>query len=175
MKKMLFLLCLLPLLAMQCNEWGFDTSRGMKPIYAPQEDMSLIKVEAPRPLKESSKIYYKDKFIFVIEQGVGVHILDNRDSTKPQNIRFIRIFGCSDIAIKGTTLFADNFTDLVAIDLSKVDTPTVINRIPNLYPNQFGTGKFPENYNGYFECVDSSKGRVIGWKETLLDNPQCRR
>ena len=176
MKKILLLALILPLISARCDQpWGYDNSRGMKPLYAPKEEISLIKIETPRPLTEGSKIYYKDKFIFIIEQGVGVHVIDNRDSTKPQNVRFIRIFGCSDIAIKGTTMFADNFRDLVAIDFTQLDSPKVVSRVTNLYSSTNGIGVFPENFNGYFECADSSKGTVIGWKETTLIDPKCRK
>ena len=58
--------------------------------------------------------------------------------------------------------------------LSNIDSLKVTPRIPNLYPDG-GKGIFPVDYHGYFECVDSSRGKVIGWKESILDNPQCRR
>jgi hypothetical protein len=177
MKKILFLFLALSTIAMRCREepWGNDTSRGMKPIYAPKVDALKINVEPPRVLTESSKIYYKDKYIFMIEQGVGVHVIDNRDSTKPQNVKFIRIFGCSDIAIRGSVMYADNLYDLVSIDFSKIDSPVVTSRVSNLYKSNHGIQEFPVDFHGYFECVDTSKGALIGWKESLLDNPQCRR
>jgi hypothetical protein len=179
MKKILFVLFTLSTLATSCFRqeptWGNDTSRGMKPLYVPKVDAFKISVEAPRLLTESSKIYYKDKYIFIIEQGVGVHVVDNRDSTKPQNVKFLRIFGCSDIAIRGNTMYADNLNDLVSIDFSKIDSPVVTSRIPNLYRSFQTMQEFPPDFSGYFECADTSKGTVIGWKESTLDNPQCRR
>jgi hypothetical protein len=177
MKKLRYLVFLLPLLSAKCGSesWGYDTSRGMKPVYAPSESFDKISLDAPRPMSESAKIYVKDKLVFAIEQGQGVHIIDNSDPSKPQKVRFLRVFGCNDIAIKGTTMYADNFTDLIAIDFSKLDSPKIVNRVKNLYPNTNGDGNFPKNYNGYFECVDAQKGKVIGWKESVLDNPQCRR
>ena len=177
MKTFLYLVLLLPLLAARCGgeTWGYDTSRGMKPIYAPAENYDLVSLLPPRAVSNSAKIYVKDKLIFAIEQGVGVHIINNADSTKPQKIRFLRIFGCNDISIKGTTMYADNFTDLIAIDFTDLENPKVVNRVKNLYPNKNGDGNFPKGFNGYFECVDLQKGKVIGWKESLLDNPQCRR
>jgi hypothetical protein len=178
MKKMLCLLFALSTTAIGCfqrEQWGNDTSRGMKPLYTPKDDALKISVEAPRPLTTSSKIYYKDKYIFIIEQGVGVHVIDNRDSTKPQNVKFIRIFGCSDIAIRGNTMYADNLYDLVSIDFSKIDSPVVTSRVSNLYKSNKIIKDYPEFFSGYFECADTSKGVLIAWKESTLDNPQCRR
>ena len=177
MNKLFFLALILPLLAARCGgeTWGYDTSCGMKPVYLPAENYQEIRFQPIQPLTESAKIYVKGNLIFAIEQGEGVHIIDNSNPQKPQKIRFLRIFGCNDIAIKGSIMYADNFTDLVAIDFTKLDTPRVVNRVKNMYPNMNGTADYPKKYNGYFECVDPKKGKVIGWKESLLDNPQCRR
>lgn len=158
-----------------CDWSRYNPSQGMKPVYLTNIDIQKIETLPPKVLTEASKIYYKDRFIFAIEQGQGVHIIDNRDSLNPQKVRFIRIGGCNDIAIKGTVMYADNFTDLIAIDFRNIDSLKVLERIPNLYSLQNGTREFPINYHGYFECVDSTKGKVIGWKESVLENPQCRR
>ena len=93
MNKLLFLALILPLLAARCGNvtWGYDTSRGMKPIYLPTENYDLISFQPMRPLTESAKIYVKDKLIFAIEQGEGVHIIDNSNPTQPQKIRFLRL------------------------------------------------------------------------------------
>jgi hypothetical protein len=32
---------------------------------------------------------------------------------------------------------------------------------------------FPPLYNGYFECVDESKGAIIGWEDAVLDQAKC--
>ena len=94
MKKLLYLALILPLIAARCGgeTWGYDTSRGMKPVYAPSESYDLVSLQVPRAMSASAKIYVKDKYIFAIEQGQGVHIIDNSDSTKPQKVRFLRIF-----------------------------------------------------------------------------------
>jgi len=44
-----------------------------------------------------------------------------------------------------------------------------------VFPLLDGSGMFPAGYSGYFECVDSEKGVVIGWEEATLSNPECWR
>ncbi|NJN77621.1 MAG: hypothetical protein HC803_04250 [Saprospiraceae bacterium] len=98
---------------------------------------------------------------FVSERGEGIHVINNIDPTNPQSVKFIKIPGAMDIAIKGNILYADNYRDLVALDISDLENIRLTKRIPNLYPKQ--ETLYPRDYNGYFECVDTEKGIVIGW------------
>lgn len=146
---------------------------GVKPIYAAEDDWDLIESSDPRPIQNLGKIYYKDQLIYVNERNKGIHIIDNTNPETPIPIYFISIPGSEDIAIKGNILYADNITDLVAIDISDINNVQVVKRIEGLYPDSKKT--YPDGYSGYFECVDETLGIVIGWEETLLDNPTCFR
>ncbi|HSN08681.1 MAG TPA: hypothetical protein VLS85_06570, partial [Hanamia sp.] len=48
----------------------------------------------------------------------GIHIIDNSNPTAPQNISFVKIPGNIDLAVKGNTLYADSYGDLVTLDVS---------------------------------------------------------
>ena len=106
-----------------------------------------------------------------MESSWGVHVIDNTDPYSPQRIRFLQIPGCRDVAIRGNLLYADNVTDLVVIDISDLNDIALLNRVEGLYPEV--DQQTPEAYEGYFECVDPSKGAVVGWETALLDDPQC--
>lgn len=175
LKKSYLLLFLLPLLSFQCESNWEDPTQGLRPVYAPTEPYDKILLLPPRSLTNQAKIYVFGIYIFAIEQGEGVHIINNSDPANPVNIHFLRIFGCNDLSIRGNMMYIDNFTDLITIDFSRIDSPVVVNRLPNFYQSTYGSGEYPEDYHGYFECVDSSKGRVLTWKESALDNPKCRR
>lgn len=75
------------------------------------------------------------------------------------------------MAVKGNTLYADNVTDLVAIDISSPEAVKVVKRIINVFPTQ----KYPALTNVIFECVDDKRGIVVGWEKGLITNPKCRR
>jgi hypothetical protein len=80
------------------------------------------------------KIYYKDETIYLNERYKGIHVIDNHAPSAPQNIGFINIPGCIDIAIKNNSLLADNATDLVALDISDLEHLSVTDRIQNVFP-----------------------------------------
>ncbi|MBK6619732.1 MAG: hypothetical protein IPH04_20430 [Saprospirales bacterium] len=142
---------------------------GFRPVYS--QDWKSIQSLDPRPVGHLGKIYYKDSTIYVAESGWGIHVIDNSDPVNPQRIKFLQIPGCRDIAIKGNILYADNVTDLVAIDISDLNNIKLLKRVEGLYPEVDQTS--PEAYEGYFECVDPAKGAVVAWETATLDNPQC--
>lgn len=173
---MKYLIWILPFFLFSCG--GDETQNdfeviGMKPIYLQGEAWDAISVQEAQPIKDLGKIFYKDNYLYVNEVNKGIHVIDNSDPANPNPVKFIKIWGNRDIAIKGNILYVDNLTDLVAIDISDLDNIVVTKRITNLYNDeQFA---FPENHLGFFECVDPSSGTVIGWEETQLLNPECRR
>lgn len=77
-----------------------------------------IAYQPHKALENPGKFYLYGDFVFVSERYKGVHIINNADPENPFNVAFVSIPGCVDIAVKGTHLYADNATDLVAIDLS---------------------------------------------------------
>jgi len=151
-----------------------DEVMGLAPIYS-TGDWKQIAFSEPRAIQTLGKIYYKDGIIFAGESGQGVHIIDNSDPAHPERIKFLQITGNTDIAIKGNIMYANNGGDMVAIDISRLDSAVVLSRISNAFPEVEIAGTAPPNYFGFFECADPSKGVVIGWEEKLLHKPQCWR
>ena len=146
---------------------------GMKPIYIAPAATKQIYADTPRNISNLGKIYTKPPFVYINDSGTGVHVIDNSNPAQPQRVAFIHIPGNKDIAIKGNYMYADNFTDLVTLDISNLADVQVVSRVEGLYPLEATT--FPLNYNGYFECADSDKGIVLAWEKTTLTNPRCRR
>jgi len=146
---------------------------GLKPVYS-TTNWQEITVTGPQGIEHLGKIYYKDGILYVNERNKGIHVVDDNDPFNINALKFINIPGNRDIAIKGNILYADNGKDLVALDISNFDDIKVVNRISNVYPDRIFL-EFPENYFGYFECVDPEKGVVVGWEETTLENPECWR
>ena len=162
------------LLLSACSTPDVPTNvRGMKPIYISKNLAFDIGTENPRVMNQPGKIYIMGGYLFIVEKSQGVHVIDNSDPENPVKLKFIRIPGVIDVAVKGHTLFADNITDLVALDISNVNDVKISKRIKDVYPivNQL----YPTNYSGYFECADTTKGFVIGWEETDLNHPKCYR
>jgi len=146
---------------------------GVRPIYADLEEWDEIISLPPQPIENLGKIYYKAPYMYVNERFKGIHVFDNSDPENPIPIAFIQVFGSEDIAIKDNILYADNYTDLVAIDISDIHEVVLVDREEGLYSRD--AKAYPEGYSGPFECVDESKGLVIGWEEAELENPECLR
>ena len=79
----------------------------------------------------------------------------------------------SGLAIRNGILYANNVNDLVGINISDLTDIEVVERLANVY--QVTGSDFPENYIGYFECVDPNLGQVVGWFETTIREPECWR
>jgi hypothetical protein len=121
---------------------------------------SSVRPAESRELVNPGKIYFKDHYIFVVERQEGVHLIDVSNPAQPQNKVFIEVPGCTDIAVRDQSLYADSFIDLVVIDLSNPANPREINRITNIFPYTIPS---PENAELPYAEVDTNKGIVTGW------------
>lgn len=109
-----------------------------EPIFVLPEDMRKpIQTEAARELKNPGKIYYYQDYLFINELRAGIHILDNRNPEQPQPLAFLPIPGNVDMAVRNNVLYADNYVDLVAIDISSPTNPVFLSRTENVFPNAF--------------------------------------
>ncbi|MBL7828396.1 MAG: hypothetical protein JNJ57_17320 [Saprospiraceae bacterium] len=151
-------------------EREFYDGMGKKPVYASAEELRDIKNEAPQPIIQSGTIYLSDTLLFILERHKGIHVFNIADSLNTVNLTFLKIPAISDFTISGTVLYADSWKDLVVIDISKLFQITEAGRVTNVISPPL----FPPDYEGAFECVDESKGGVVGWDEVYLESAKCR-
>lgn len=144
---------------------------GLKPIYSENENFEEVSSVSPGQITKGSKIYIKDDFVYIVESGLGVHVIDNSNPNTPSDIRFLKIGGISDIAIKNNMMYANQRKDILAINIQDIMEINVSKRIEDVY--DLDIDQFPLAYNGYFDCVDNTKGIVVAWEEALLKNPKC--
>jgi hypothetical protein len=119
-----------------------------------------IKSDAPTEVKQPGKLFIRGNYIFLNEVDKGIHVIDNSNPAQPKNVAFIAIPGNMDLAVNGNTLYADLYTDLVAIDITN---PTAV-RLENVVE-----GVFPHRaYYNYFG-IDTSL-IVVDWitKDTTI-------
>ncbi len=153
------------------NSRPFDDT-AYRPIYISEKQLAEIESLPPQSLKKAGKIYVKGSYLFINDLGRGIHIVDNQDPKKPKRISFLKILGNYDIAVKVNWLYADNATDLVVFDISIPTAPKFVERVANAIP----LNNYPPYQRIYFDCVDNSKGIVIGWeKYTTSLRPKCYR
>lgn len=120
-----------------------------------------VKSQSPQSIENTGKLTVIGKYIFLSEPFKGIHIIDNSDPSSPKNVSFINIPGNEDMAIKGNTLYADAYGDLVSFDISD---PL------NVKAKQFTANVFPDHSNYYLGNYipggiinPDSVNVIIGW------------
>lgn len=133
------------------------------PVYEQKSTvLSSIKSGAPTTIQSPGKMYMLGKYIYLNEVNKGVHIIDNGDVLSPKSIGFIPIPGNIDIAVKGTVLYADLYTDMLVIDIADPAQINVLRIVPNVFPER-------QYQNGF--SADSSR-YIVDWirKDTTVDD-----
>ncbi len=126
-----------------------------QPIYSTSAQVkAAVKLEAPKEMSQLGRIYFKDGYLFINEVGEGIHIIDNRSPANPKPISFLAIPGNYDLAIQGSTLYADSYIDLIAFDITTITAIKEINRIEGLFNNYMAMGYL----------VGSAKGILTDWQ-----------
>ena len=145
---------------------------GYRPVYKNPEEIAKVEIMAAQSLNKPGKIYTFDRYLFINELGKGIHIIDNTDPKKPENLSFVSIIGNYDSAVKDNWLYADNFSNLLVIDIANPKAPKVAKSIPNAIP----VHNYPSLTGVYFECADDKKGIVVDWEKVDMDKqPKCYR
>ncbi len=144
-----------------CMDTYTEVFTANSPVYMSYEDLrTAVKPTATRDLVNPGKIYFKDNYIFVVEERKGIHIINLVNPASPQKVGFIEVPGCVDIAIKHSTLYADSYIDLVAIDVSNLNNIREVARLKDVLPYIV-----PPSDNDYRMAeVDEDKGVVIDWE-----------
>jgi hypothetical protein len=121
---------------------------------------SSIKTSAPQELENPGKIYIKDNYLFINEVKKGIHVVDNSNPAAPKIISFISVLGNADIAVKGNILYADSYTDFVALDISNPLDVKEISRTNNVFTNGQVDGLW-WNYNPNDQTINDARYRMI--------------
>ena len=156
-----------------CEDSTYREYKGNAPVYMAYEDLrTAVKNEQNVELVNPGKIYYKDNYIFIVEELKGIHVYDNSDPASPIKKVFVRLPGVVDISISGYILYADSFIDLVILDVQNIDNIHEVARVKDILPYTV-----PPVDNDYpMAFVDQEKGVVVGWelktiREKIYNNP----
>jgi hypothetical protein len=122
-----------------------------EPVYRfKSEVLAEIKSGQPVAVQSPGKIYKYGNYIFLNEVNKGVHIIDNSNPSSPQVKSFISIPGNLDIAVKGTTLYADLYTDMLAIDISNPLNAKLVKLVESVFPERV-----------YSNNIEADSGKII--------------
>lgn len=157
---------IVPILALimflsSCDEIIYREFEGNAPVYLSYEELrSSVAAEAGRSLEHPGKIYFKDDYIFIIENLEGFHVYDNSNPSAPVHKTFIKVPGAVDISIAGYIVYVDSYVDLVVLDAEDINNIHEVARVKDVFPylipetdNDFPVGK-----------VDQEKGVVVAYE-----------
>ena len=111
-----------------------------------------VRTETAHELETPGKIYAKGNYLFINEQKKGLHVVDNSNPASPKIISFITIPGNGDMAVRGNILYADSYSDLVALDISNPLEVKEISRQKEV----FQTGQF----DGAWWSLNTTTGAI---------------
>jgi hypothetical protein len=157
----LFSFIFISLFIASCADRYVEVFTANSPVYMSYENLrKSVKQSASRDLVNPGKIYFKDNYIFIVEEMTGIHIINASNPASPQKIGFIEVPGCVDIAVKNSTLYADSYVDMVAIDVSNLSNIREVSRVQDIFPYTV-----PPADNEYrIAEVDKELGVVTSWE-----------
>jgi len=135
------------------------------PVYLTRDEfVKTVKTGSFQELTNPGKIFLRGNYIFINELYRGIHVIDNTTPASPKNVAFISIPGNVDIAVRGNTLYADSFTDLVTLDITDPTKAAEVGRVADAFPNVMP----PTNNNFPVTGLDATKGIVVSWTQKRI-------
>ena len=106
-----------------------------------------IKSNPPIAIANPGKMFIIGNYIFLNEIDKGIHVIDNSNPAAPQNTAFIDIPGNEDIAVKDNILYADVYTDMVALNIADPKNVSVSKFIEGVFPFRYWSGAMAPDTN----------------------------
>ena len=171
MKKLFFFLALIGFFVSCENRYTETITYSInEPIMMSAADFrSSVKVTTQKhKIEHYGKICFYNGYLYIAENGKGIHIVDNRSPENPTIAGFIELLGNYDMAIRDNKLYADMCTDLVWFDITNPQIPVAAGCVPAMFPaalppveNEFGY-----DYMRVNSLNQSGDSIIVGWKLT---------
>src|SRR5207253_1944522 len=116
-----------------------------------------------QPVVQAGNIYAFGHYIFQVDVGRGIHVIENTNPAQADRIGFITVNGCTQLSIKGKYLYTNSMADLVTLDISNPAHVHEVNRVLSAFPEfQYYYPLAQPEETGYYTCprYDSV---VVGW------------
>jgi hypothetical protein len=144
----------------QCSDVCQDNAEYVyyEAVYTSFADLrASVESVDPRPIDRKGKIYWKDSYLYINEPGKGIHVINNADPANPAPVSFINIPGSFDLAIRNNILYADSYTDLVAITTDIPGQEQEVGRVKDVF--------LFSSIEGF--VFDAQRGVVTDWKKSV--------
>ena len=82
-----------------------------------------------RPIDNPGKIFVSPDYLFIGEEGQGIHVVDNSNPEQPLNQAFINIPGNREYFFQNDMIYAESYYDVLKIDVSNPNQPLLVTRV----------------------------------------------
>ncbi len=156
-------ICVLSLALTSClKDVGTKKYKRYSPIIEKMESqLSKIKSSTPLPITNAGKLFVIGNYVYLNEKEKGIHVIDNTNPANPINKYFITIPGNTDLVIKNNILYANCYTDIVAINISNINNVTKTKVLEDVFSDlRFVSG-----------FTVPQRDVIVGWniKDTIID------
>jgi hypothetical protein len=163
-KKLAVILCLGTAITTSSCTDECETTRTYRTtvpfVLSVEEIRSGVASQGPQELINLGKIYVKDNYIFINELKKGLHIIDNSNPQKPENIAFLKIPGVIDMAVKDNILYVDSYMDVITFDISNPLAIKETGRVKDVF-NQGTADGITWAYNAQGQRVQDYDLKII--------------
>jgi hypothetical protein len=126
-----------------------------RPLYQSLEEYkNSISYYEDIALLNPGKLYIKGDYKFVGDINRGVHVYDNTNAENPILVGFYYLPGNIDIAIKNNTMYANSYSNLLALDITDPQNITLQKVLVKAFPDVFKYGQ---------SVVGEDGGIAVAW------------
>lgn len=159
--KNLFAFFMIATAFVACNDDCTSEYPEYLPITTTLSELRSIQNLPAQDMENTGKIYVYGKYLLINEVRKGIHILDNSDQRNPKKVGFIGILGNRDMAVKDNILYADNYLDLMAIDISDINNPKVLYIQENVFNTGFSSDFLDGDVETQFVVAYEKTGKTL--------------
>jgi hypothetical protein len=146
--------------------WGYKPVYGDEPIAK-----TVLYTPGPQPVVSAGNIYTFQNYIFQVDPGLGIHVIDNTVPSAASRVGFITVRGCSQLSIKDNKLYTNSYDDLVVLDFSNLNNVHEYSRLRGVFREyRYGSPLAQPPTAGFYLCP-SYDSLVVGWvKDSVIQN-----
>lgn len=82
---------------------------------------------------DPSGFYVYGDYLFVLDRGAGLHVIENSDNDNPNPVAFVAVPGGEGIAVRNDVLYINQYVDLLAFDLREPAAPKLLSRTEDVF------------------------------------------
>lgn len=105
-----------------------------------------IAIEDAKTVIDAGKIYTFNDYLYISEKYEGFHIYNNSNPVNPLALKFLKVPGSTDMAIKNNIIYINQSRDLIAVQIDPITQQiSVTKRIRNVFPIIYSPDGFYPN------------------------------